>query len=215
MEKLFRPFGEKVLDCFFPLSCPGCGRVIGNDFCCECAAKILPQTMLIPDYLDIYAASDYEGPMRQALLRIKKDNEYSLSYAVAKRIAEALPKHLQNTFPVLAVPVPASPKRLRERGFSLPHILAEALSHYFTNIQYAPRLLHRVGDRAEQKGRSRYERFDNVKGAFQAEAAAGRNVLIVDDIVTTGATLTQAASVLYEAGALKADACCAAMALRE
>ncbi|MCR5662483.1 MAG: hypothetical protein K6G50_10240 [bacterium] len=175
----------------------------------------MPHTFQIPDFLDVYAASDYEGPMRQALLRIKKDNEYSLAYAVAKRMADTLPKHLRNTYPVLAVPVPASPKRLRERGFSLPHLLAEALSHYFTNIQYAPRLLRRIGDRAEQKGLSRYERFDNVKGAFQAESAAGCNVLIVDDIVTTGATLTQAASVLYEAGALKADACCAAMALRE
>ncbi len=101
----------------------------------------------------------------------------------------------------LIVPVPLYPKRLRERGFNQALSLARGL---FPKGPVDPFLLEKVKDTKPQAGLSKKERKDNVKDAFQArrKGSLGK-VMLVDDVLTTGATASICARVLKYAGAEK------------
>ena len=103
----------------------------------------------------------------------------------------------------LVCPVPLHPRRQRERGFNQSELLARSLAAHF-GAELAPHLLARVRDTAPQIDLPRAERQANVRGAFavpKPEKAAGKSVLVVDDVFTTGATLRECARVLRRAGA--------------
>jgi ComF family protein len=99
------------------------------------------------------------------------------------------------------VPVPLAADRFRVRGYNQADLLAVGLAKRL-ELPAEGHLLTRVRATRSQVGLAPGERWRNVRGAFQAvpNLAQGRNVLIVDDLCTTGATLTECASALYEAG---------------
>ena len=102
----------------------------------------------------------------------------------------------------LVLPVPLAPARLRQRGYNQALLLARQLSS--TRVQ--AQLLLRTRDSEAQSHLTRAERLHNLRGAFaldplQAAQVMGRHVLLVDDVMTTGATLHAAAAPLREAGA--------------
>ena len=102
------------------------------------------------------------------------------------------------------LPVPLSPERLRQRGYNQALLLARALGH----PQVHARMLLRVRDTEAQSHLARAERLRNLRGAFvpdplRAAQLAGKRVLLVDDVMTTGATLHAAAAPLRDAGALQ------------
>jgi len=104
----------------------------------------------------------------------------------------------------LLLPMPLAPGRLRERGFNQAHELARRLDARKTD----PRLLLRLRETPAQSGLDRRERLRNLRGAFaldplRAEAVRGRRVLLVDDVMTTGASLFAAAGLLRGAGAAR------------
>lgn len=111
--------------------------------------------------------------------------------------------------PDAVIPVPLHPRRLRERGFSPPAVLARAIARAH-RARFAPTALVRVRDTASQTGLGRAARQRNVANAFRANAAAPRRVWLVDDVVTTGATLVAAARALRRAGAREIIALAAA-----
>lgn len=103
------------------------------------------------------------------------------------------------------VPVPLSRKRMRHRGYNQSELIAQGLSEV-SGVKVDGSLLSRVVDNSTQTRRSTAERLTNVAGIFRAmrpEAVDGRHLLLVDDVVTTGATLTACADALAEAGALR------------
>jgi ComF family protein len=127
--------------------------------------------------------------------------------ALAGEAAERMPRPL----PGAIVPVPLHPARLRARGFQPAGVLAQALSRRL-GVALLPRLLARVRDTPSQTGRGRSDRQRNVAGCFEA-APAGvppATVWLVDDVVTTGATLGEAARALRRAGARRVGAVCLA-----
>jgi predicted amidophosphoribosyltransferase len=111
--------------------------------------------------------------------------------------------------PDAVVPVPLHPRRLRERGFSPPALLARAIARE-QSARFAPALLLRVRDTASQTGLGRMARRRNVANAFGARGAAPRRVWLVDDVITTWATLIAAARALRRAGAREIVAIAAA-----
>ena len=104
----------------------------------------------------------------------------------------------------LVVPVPLYPKRRRERGFNQAAILGRALACHIA-LPFDERTLARVRHTPPQVGLSDRERKHNVQGAFRCltRQASGMRVLLVDDVMTTGATAASAASALLKGGSLR------------
>ena len=145
----------------------------------------------------------YEGPLRSVLHALK----YGDQTRAAERLAEALARDpavlgLAQTGAVL-VPVPLHPRRRAERGYNQSELLARALSRRL-GVGLAPGALVRRKDTAPQTGLSAAARRQNVSGAFAVRRrtlVAGRPVILVDDVFTTGATARACALALRAAGA--------------
>lgn len=109
----------------------------------------------------------------------------------------------------LVVPVPLHPARLRARGFNPATTLARAICNP-ANGRLATGLLVRTRDTPTQTQLGRRQRRDNVRGAFRCTAPPAQTILLVDDVVTTGSTLEEAAHCLRRAGAKNITALCVA-----
>ena len=174
--------------------CAGCGGP-GPSPCGPCRDGMRAVgEMLPPEPLSgLWAAFAYAGAGRELLARLKYRNQRSCVGWVASAMAGALPSGLV----VEAVTwAPTSPRRRRRRGFDQAELLARALGRE-TGLPVVS-LLKRV-DAAGQTGRSRSQRY--CAPVFAPRRSPQSAVLVVDDVVTTGATLQAAASALIRAGA--------------
>lgn len=111
--------------------------------------------------------------------------------------------------PDLVVPVPLHPRRLRERGFNPAALLAQSLSRAW-RVARDPVALRRLRDTPSQTLLDRRARKQNVRGAFLSRCKLPAHICLVDDVVTTGATLEAAARALRAGGATRITALCAA-----
>jgi ComF family protein len=182
------------------------GRVVAPDYCAACDAPTYgvepfceecgpcsPASAPLP--LGAVAAGAYAPPLSTAILRLK----YGRRTDLADRLSVLLPE-VGGADPGLVVPVPLHVERLVERGFNAPALLARGWCRR-VGAEFAPWLLSRWRGTPHQSHLSREERARNVAGAFVAGAgAAGRQVILIDDVVTTGATLEACRAALYAAG---------------
>lgn len=156
---------------------------------------------------------DYAFPWSGLITQFKFHEALDLAPALAQRLIDAW--HLQPQDPPparpdLLLPVPLSAQRLRERGYNqaweLTRVVAKALQ-----MEADPALLLRVKDTPHQLALPPQERAANVQGAFAVEPLrraelAGRHIAVIDDVLTTGATLAEISRVLRQAGAARVDA---------
>jgi ComF family protein len=144
--------------------------------------------------------SVFEGPVRSALHRLKYRRDVALGDALAAHLAgyvRAL------AWPIdTVVPVPLGAGRLKERGYNQISLIARPLA-LSLGWSYAPGALTRVRETKSQVGLTKRERHENVHGAFRTVGMRvnGRVVLLMDDVATTGSTLSSCADALYRAGA--------------
>ena len=142
----------------------------------------------------------YEGDLRRLVHLLKYDGMRPLAKALAAKMASVVPRVGAVE---LVVPVPLHRSRRWSREFNQAELLARELSR-LAGIPCRPGGLRRVRSTSPQAGLSHRQRRENVRGAFAATDAAcikGRRVLLVDDVMTTGATLDACARVLKVAGA--------------
>ncbi len=172
--------------CDAPLACPA-------EMFCEACGPCPPPPSNAPR--GVLAGGAYARPLSTAIVRMKFGQRTDL----ADRLSLLLPRPaLAPT--ALVIPVPSHPVRLAERGFNPPALLARAWCRR-VGAELAPSLLSRCRETPHQSGLPARARERNVAGAFVARRdAAGRQVVLLDDVVTTGSTLEACRAALYAAG---------------
>lgn len=148
------------------------------------------------------AAVDYAYPWNGVLAAFKFEADPGWASTLARLLARCEAAEALRREADWVVPVPLSAARLRERGFNQAALLARA----WAGGQCQPRWLLRLRDTPAQAGLDRRARLRNLQGALalepaQAQRVQGQRVLLLDDVMTTGATLDAAAQVLLQAGA--------------
>lgn len=189
---------------FSPNRCPFCGCVIGirRMWCEECTAALRSvEEQPDPPGLDGFSAAySYTGRARSAVLRMKRGYfRYSID-AFAAIIAENARELIEAADVITAVP--SGRKRIEELGYAHSRMIAGICAD-ICRKPYRD-LLEVTGEKLEQKHLSRDQRFENARRSFRVsdpEGAAGRKILVIDDICTTGATLGAIAEKLRAAGA--------------
>ncbi len=192
----------------FPPKCVLCGKLLPRDaldLCrgCridspECASFRKKFT-----FLDGWAAVwYYEGQVRKSILRYKFRGSRSYAACYGRMLAMKLQENFPQGFDLLTW-VPTSPKRMRQRGFDQVQLLAEAVGQ---ELDMQPqRLLQKIRENPPQSGiTGDAQRRANVLGAYKvtdAPAVKGKRILLLDDVITTGATASEAAKMLLTAGA--------------
>jgi len=176
-----------------PPLCECCGREVGaGDRCQDCARER-------PAINGIRAVSRYEGAVREAIHHLK----YNGQRALAEPLAELLQRPAAGVPPADAiVPLPLHPSRERARGYNQSALLARELGRRLDVPVLAA--ARRIRETRDQIGLNRRERQANVRGAFacsKPEAVAGKHLLLVDDVCTTGSTLLACAEPLLKAKA--------------
>lgn len=163
-----------------------------------------------PAFASAWAPFRYQAPLDLLELRFKFSGQLAAGAALAELfIARARALQLpavEGAMPLLAC-VPLHPRRLRQRGYNQALELARPLARAL-QLPLAPRLLRRTRATAPQTGLDARQRRRNLRGAFAVCSAAPLpdHVILVDDVMTTGATLHECARVLHAAGVARVDA---------
>jgi ComF family protein len=173
----------------------------GEDHPCErCIRKP-------PHFEAIYSPYLYQGALMDAIHRFKYGPKNSYAKHLGPLLARFADRIIQGSNNTLLMPVPLHPKKLRQRGFNQSLLLARHVAREI-NSELDFLSLRRVKYTESQTGLNQDERRKNVKGAFQIvkrDAVDGKEVLLVDDVATTGHTLNECAKVLLKAGAEKVE----------
>ena len=184
--------------------CPRCGALEEADWatapegCPACSRVELHFQGVIP-------LGSYDGALRDAVLKTKRSRHESISLALGYLLARRRERELLDFRPDLVVPIPMHWTRRFHRGVNSPELLAGCLGKRL-RVPVVAGLLVRTRNTLPQKDLSPPDRFRNVRGAFRVRRRQrGRvrdsRVLLVDDILTTGATCSEAAAVLKDSGA--------------
>ena len=190
---------ESLLDVLFPPVCVACDRV-GSALCERCRPSPAAVECSSVGDLPCLALGPYEGPLRRAVLALKAGRR-----DVAAALGVLLAAMLAAERGIVVVPVPTTRGRSRRRGFDQATLLAAEMTRS-QGLPHVPALVRAAG--AAQHGRSRAERLGPQR-RFACAAASfppGARVVLLDDVVTTGATLADARATLHAAGVRVAGA---------
>jgi competence protein ComFC len=186
---------------------PFAGAISSAFTCANCAHR----TMHFDAAVAVYRS---RGIVRRVILDFKYGRQIHLRHPVARWLVAALDDdRLRGRRFNIIIPVPLHPARERQRGFNQAGLLAELLSAHMS-IQAKP-ALERIRYTTTQTAFDRTERMENLHGAFRLRKNADvrdLHVLLIDDVLTTGSTLSECARVLKEAGARSVHAATAARA---
>ena len=232
---------QAAVSLLYPATCAICGKhVRASEYLCDgCEAKVV---RIVPPCCEIcsepfegsintaftcancahrtihfdaaVAAYRGRGIVRDVIHQFKYNRQIHLRHLVARWLRAALDdERLRDCRFDVIVPVPLHPARQRERGFNQASLLAQLLSAH-TSIPSKP-LLKRIRYTTTQTALDRSERMENLHNAFRLRKNAdmrGLRVLLIDDVLTTGSTLSECARVLKRAGAISVHAATAARA---
>lgn len=184
-----------------PPFCIRCSRHLNNvteeSLCPSCRNRL-------PSFDEAWALLHYEGPARELLHRFKFHNKTSVRHTFATLLRGFTQRYaLQFPDAAMVIPIPLHPVRLRERGYNQALLLAGCVAREF-NLPLREDILIRARHTPRQSELDAKDRWTNIKEAFRiknSDAIVGRAIIVVDDILTTTATASEAANTLKDAGA--------------
>lgn len=210
---------------------------IAGELCCVCGERLVglfavspgPDEVRCelcrragPPYVRAIAYGSYDGGLRELIHLLKYDKVRPAANVLGRMLAEVIAEFEPafGSTPILVVPVPLHASKKRERGFNQSEVMARAAvkqSNLGDRLQLQPGLLERKRITKSQIGLTRHQRRENLRGAFAVTApseVAGRVVLLIDDVFTTGTTVSECARILRRAGASKVFVATAARTLK-
>ena len=198
------PLCSPCLAGFGPVDWHGCGRCGGEVPDGQPAPDGCPRCEKTPLRFDtVITLGRYHAGLREAVLRMKRPAHDPLSSALGRLLAERRGGHLAEVRAEVIVPIPMFWRRRLGRGKNSPEVLAGCLGRSL-GVPVRRGVLVRCRNTLPQASLAPSRRFENVRGAFRVRrpgAVRGARVLLVDDVLTTGATCSEAAKMLKEAGA--------------
>ncbi len=221
---------NKALDLLFPPVCAVCGT-LGPLICDSCAAQIskiseplcqrcgrstINETPICSDCIQpsflvqqVRAPLAYQAPLSIVIHRLKYEGLFALAKPLSQIMVDSWP--VWEHHPDAIVPVPLHQKRQRLRGFNQSQLLAEQISQQLL-IPMEVNALKRIRHTKPQIGLNPSERQENVRDAFTADPllVSQKQILLVDDVYTSGATMAAAALALLDSGAANVSAYCLA-----
>lgn len=208
-----------LLNLLFPIECLGCGQE-GDWICTSCFHKLKfsgnekKSKLITPDIDEVFLAGDYDDPLLAAAL---KKFKYNFITALGPQLARFLVMFWQgvitsraelklepgNDFAPLVAFIPLTKKRERWRGFNQSEIIAREFVAAF-GYDCVPGLTRRRS-RQTQASLDETDRLNNLQGAFRWRGAdlSAHTIILIDDVITTGSTMNEAAKILRAAGAQK------------
>lgn len=227
MKMRWKKAGEKILDLLYPHTCPLCGELTERRVCQNCAKEVWyiqePRCKKCGkpirnensefcfdclvgrhSYERGMSLWKHEKQVRSSIYRFKYQNQRIYSRFYAEELAKKFGKYVIQWDISLIIPIPLSRKRRKERGFNQAELLVLELSRLL-GIPNDTAHLRRIVDTVPQKKLGIDERRGNLRNAFlwTGQRISEKNVLLVDDIYTTGNTIDSASRVLKKAGAEK------------
>ncbi len=200
-----------LTELLWPPRCAACGRGT-QPACSGCLASLAPARSHRPSryaYIDrLMSATSLTPVVESFVYALKYHGVHALALPLADRLCDLLCLRRETSAVFgpnpLIIPVPLHESRLRERGFNQADLLAQRIASTTAMILNTTSLTRIRPTHQQAKTSNRAERRDNMKGAFavcDASAVLDRDIVLVDDICTTGATLEDCARALKEAGA--------------
>lgn len=214
---MLKPLLDLLLDLFLPQRCPACAALAAPaGACARCLTPLASQPRLVhphprpPTLPQTWATAPYRPPTSALLLAYKEQTRTALQPPLSQALAQSLQQACTSSLPseadILVAAVPSSGRVVRRRGHDPLRGLADEAVRLSQAAGFAmlraDALRHRRRT-ADQAGLRAAVRTANLAGALVADPAvvAGRTVLLVDDVITTGATLAEATRALRAAGA--------------
>ena len=213
-------FLNTILEIVFPSKCLLCGKN-GSDLCLECLTEAPRAERESAEW--IFPIFDYRHPsIKKSLWLLKYKGKRKLAHVFAEVIYDNILEEISElsilenfTNPIL-IPIPLSPRRRRERGFNQAELICQELIkiddlRHSVDLKLENNILIKTKETEHQALiKNRNERLKNLLGSFSIkneiinkEKIKNRNIILIDDITTTGATLSEARKILRGAGARK------------
>jgi ComF family protein len=207
--------GERVLSSLSSSSVSSADVVVDESFPCPLCRRAAPP------FAKAVAYGSYQGGLREMIHLLKYAGVFPAAKVLGRMVAEAMtaldPVLGEGT--LIVIPVPLHKSKRRQRGFNQAELIARAALKFQAvgRFHLAGDVLRRQRDTESQIGMTSHQRRENMRGAFavsRAEIINGREVLLVDDVLTTGATAAECARVLLRAGAKRVWVATAARTLK-
>lgn len=211
---------NKIFDFFLPRVCTSCNNKLNSpeeivcDYCFN-RLKLTPESMIKTEYQNKFASKNFikdfhpifvfesGNEIQHIIHSLKYNKQFRIGIYLGKIIANQLYQKLVDWNIELIIPIPLHKLKKAERGYNQSEFIAKGIS-IKTKIPYSRKVIHRKKYTETQTHLSALERQLNVKDAFKVvnkKLIEGKNILLVDDVITTGSTISECAKVLLREGA--------------
>jgi len=196
-DGLWCAFCDSALPCLEAAHCPSCALPTpSGEICGQCLKRP-------PLFAHTTAVFGYVFPLDKLIQTMKYGEQLALAHAFAKKLVCRIDK---NSLPDCVIPMPLHPNKLRIRGFNQSQLLAAKIAREF-DLELLPNVCRRVRDTPSQSALPWKERKKNMRDAFCCDVdLTGKHVALVDDVLTTGASLNALAEAVLKCGAIEISA---------